>query len=55
MYYFSHSLKLVSTDMIKTISWIAEKKFRERSDYLPFKVFRVTKGRCCAVLHYGMV
>ena len=26
MYYFSHSLKLVSTDMIKTISWIAEKK-----------------------------
>ena len=33
MYYFSHSLKLVSTDMIKTISWIAEKKFREHSDY----------------------
>lgn len=53
--YFRHPLKLVSTDMIETISWIAEKEFRERSDYWPFKAFRATPGRCCAVLHYGIV
>ena len=48
------------------LSWLAltgskrslgslKKKFRERSDYWPFKAFRVTPGRCCAVFHYGMV